>query len=121
MKEISPERKALYHVGMALGLLGFCMFISAFFVREARPLSSANVDAEILRRVARGERNIVIGAPGPQKTIGEQMGMRAIPGMLICVAGFVLMGIGSSGVAGAGLVLDPQKAAKRAQILEPAV
>lgn len=102
--EISHERKTAYYLGMVLIGLGVLLFISNFFT-----MGGSRIDAPP-------------GSPEWSKQFdqkfadhGRQMDnsmYRAIGGMALMVAGGFLMQVGKVGLAGAGVVLDPQQARK---------
>ena len=85
--EISPGRKALYYTGLGLTALGILLFLIGFVSGIA--------------------------------SFGEPLGMMdglpgsfALPfvGIALAMAGGVMQHIGARGLAGSGLVLDPEKA-----------
>lgn len=88
-RSISPERKTIYYVGMALLVIGFLTFGSVFVSGALNFGNFQNFEAR-----------------------GRSMAMRAILGMGLIIAGGVCMGIGTRGLAGSGVVLDPEKARK---------
>jgi hypothetical protein len=88
MAKITKERKTAYYIGMAMIFIGFLLFISVFFA-VARFM---NNPMSLMNR-------------GPSFT-------NSILGMIIMIAGFIIMSIGAKGTAGSGFVLDPEKARK---------
>jgi hypothetical protein len=106
--EISPERKAAYYGGMVLMGLGFLLFISNFFFVAGKmgepdkrpPLGSPEWHEQFDKRSAESGR------------FGQGMMFRALGGMGLIVLGGFLMRVGAAGLAGSGVVLDPQKARK---------
>jgi hypothetical protein len=85
MAKISKERKATYYVGIGLVVIGFLLFISVFFFAAGfmnDPFSS--------------------GRTPPFSN--------AVIGMVLIIAGSLIMTIGAKGAAGSGLLLDPEKA-----------
>lgn len=89
MAKISNERKATYYIGMGMMILGFILFISVFF-----SVASFMNDP-----------------------FGGSFGMNRAPsfinpviGMVLMIAGSVVMNIGAKGTAGSGIILDPEKA-----------
>lgn len=88
-REISPDRKLLYYGGMGCSIVGGLLFLSTFVTGCA---NFGNFDH--FEERARGE-----------------MG-RAIGGMVLLIIGGALMNAGRAGLAGSGIVLDPQKARK---------
>lgn len=87
--QISPERQMLYYAGMALTGVGLLLFISVFFTAAA---NFGNFDD--FKGRTRSEMS------------------RAITGMALVFVGGFMMKIGAAGLAGAGVVLDPEKARK---------
>lgn len=84
MAKISNERKATYYVGLGMIVIGFILFISVFFSAA----SSMN--------------DPFMSGPPP---FGN-----AVLGMVLIIAGGIIMSIGARGAAGSGLLLDPEKA-----------
>src|SRR4051812_2125058 len=88
-RQIPPERQKLYYAGMALAGVGFLLFLSVFVTAIA---NFGNFDD--FAGQARSE------------------GFRAIGGMVLMMAGAALMNVGAKGLAGSGVVLDPQRGRK---------
>ena len=89
-RQISDDRKAAYYIGMILMGIGFLMFISVFFT------------------VFSGMGNpIAMDNPGG---LFASFGIRAVGGMVLMIAGGALKGLGARGLAGSGVLLDPEKA-----------
>lgn len=86
-RQISPGRQVVFYFGVGLSVLGFVVFISVFF-------SAAGGMGE-MRGVESGMSSMM---------------MRAIAGMVMMMVGGVMTGIGRMGLAGAGVVLDPELA-----------
>lgn len=89
MAKISKERKATYYIGLGMVVLGFILFISVFFSM----------------------------ASFMNKPFGGSFGMDEVPsfmnaiiGMVLMIAGTVVMNIGARGAAGSGVILDPDRA-----------
>jgi hypothetical protein len=80
--KISSGRKATYYIGIGMIVLGVILFFSVFFF-------------------AIGSFN------NPWKTPPFQ---NAVIGMILMIAGSVLLNIGAKGAAGSGMILDPEKA-----------
>lgn len=78
--QVSEGRKTLYYLGMGLAVLGVILFFSAFFT---------GMSAD----------------PWDQTGFGTP-----IAGFAMIFIGSILMGIGRLGLAGSGVVLDPEKA-----------
>lgn len=81
--KISDERKALYYIGLGLIILGFILFISAFFTFGSDDIFFEGTSSFMARPLV---------------------------GMICMIIGSVLMNIGEKGTAGSGLILDPEKA-----------
>ncbi len=92
-KHISEGRKIAYYIGMGLMVLGGILFVSTFvtFAMHFGDFSNfaSNAKSEMLR---------------------------AFGGMAFLIVGGIIRGIGAQGLAGSGVVLDPDKAR---QDLEP--
>jgi hypothetical protein len=86
-RQISPERKAIFYIGLAVAAIGFLCFISVF-------ISDA----------------LNFGDFTDFKERNRSEGIRAVLGMLMIVAGFIIALIGRRGLAGVGLKLDPEEA-----------
>jgi hypothetical protein len=85
--QINQSRQATYYLGMALMVIGILMFLSVF-------LSGA----------------MAMNAPfGQEPNMLSFMG-RAVGGMVLTAAGRGLMAVGARGLAGSGVVLDPDRA-----------
>ena len=85
---ISTERKAVYTAGMVVTGIGVLLFLS-FFIGLA-----ANM-----------------GDLGPG--VGDRMAgiaIRPVLGMVLMIAGGAMMTVGAKGLAGSGLILDPDRA-----------
>jgi len=85
-RTIPPERQTLYYVGMAISVLGLLSFGSTFL---SVALNFGNFDNFEAR--------------------GRSMALRAFGGMAMIIIGGVLSNIGTKGIAGSGLVLDPKR------------
>jgi len=88
-KQIPPERQTIYYVGMALTGLGGLLFISTFFTAAANFGDFSNFEEK-----------------------AQSQMFCAVSGMVLMIAGGLVMSIGANGWAGSGLVLDPKKARK---------
>lgn len=88
-KQIPPERKSLYYLGMILSGVGLLLFLSTFVTFMANFGNFDNFEAR-----ARSE------------------GFRALGGMILLMIGGFLMNVGAKGWAGSGIVLDPEKGRK---------
>lgn len=86
-RQISPERKAIFYIGMAVGVIGFLCFISTFFSAASSFGDFSNFEQR-----------------------GRSMGTRSVVGMVMMIAGGIMANIGRKGLAGAGVKLDPEEA-----------
>jgi hypothetical protein len=86
-RQISDERKAAYYIGMGLTVVGALLFFSVFV---SGAMNFGNFDNFDQR--------------------GRSMAARAVSGMALLIVGAVIRGIGAQGVAGSGVVIDPEKA-----------
>ena len=92
-KQISEARKTAFYLGMGMMIIGGILFASTFvtFATHFGDFSNFESDAK--------------------------SGMfRAFGGMALLIIGGIVRGIGAQGLAGSGVVLDPEKAR---QELEP--
>lgn len=86
-KKISPDRKAIYYLGIALVVVGFLMFIGTMF----SGMASFGDFTDFENRT-------------------RNMGMTALGGMVLMIVGGIVSSIGARGWAGSGIVLDPSQA-----------
>ena len=86
-QQISDERKTAYYLGMVLMLIGGLMFFSVFITGAMNFGNFSNFEAN-----ARSSM------------------VRAIGGMALIFIGGLIRGIGARGLAGSGVVLDPEQA-----------
>jgi hypothetical protein len=84
---ISPERKTLFRAGQITAAIGFLTFLSVFVSGALHFGDFSNFESD-----------------------ARSMGLRAVGGMFLMVAGFAMIVIGAAGAAGSGLNLDPDKA-----------
>lgn len=89
--KISPERKTAFYLGTALMAIGLLLVLSTFF-------SFANHLGDGFRTDFESRSRSVI--------------FRAVGGMALMVLGGFIRGIGARGLAGSGVVLDPEQAEK---------
>jgi hypothetical protein len=90
-KRISEERQAAYYIGQGVMILGGLLFASSFVTFL---VSIANLDS--LQRHFGG--------------YFFAFGLQGVGGMGLLIVGSIIRGIGSRGLAGSGVVLDPEKA-----------
>ena len=88
--EIPPQRKMLYNIGTALMVLGGLLCVVGFITFASEGMSSVH------------SMTINSGAPSGF--------MMVVIGMLLLAGGSIVQRIAARGVAGSGLVLDPEKA-----------
>lgn len=86
-KLISDERKTAYYVGMGLIVIGFLMFFSVFITAAMN-----------------------FGDFGNFESNARSSMFRAFGGMALIIVGGVIRGVGAQGLAGSGVLLDPEKA-----------
>lgn len=86
-KKISEERQAAYYLGLGLMILGGLLFASTFFTFATHFGDFSNFESN-----AKSDM------------------FRALGGMALLFIGGIIRGIGAQGVAGSGVVLDPEKA-----------
>ena len=105
-RQISPERKTLYYIGMTLGVIGILLFVSAFFsvVGNSGPFGSNTIRVEGVGGIEGYEITGVRVNDGPPSFV-----FRAFCGIGLVALGGVLMTVGSKGVAGSGIILDPEQ------------
>ena len=86
-KHISEERKTAYYLGMGLMILGGILFASTFvtFAMNFGDFSHFESDAKSTM-------------------------FRAFGGMALLILGGIVRGIGARGLAGSGVILDPEQA-----------
>lgn len=84
-KQISEQRKTAYYLGMILMVVGGLLFFSVFITAATNFGKFDNFGAD-----ARSSM------------------LRAICGMALVFGGVVIRGIGARGLAGSGVVLDPE-------------
>lgn len=87
-KKISKERKLSFYIGTGLIVIGFVLFISVFFSFFAVFQNSMNDFGD----------NVMTPF------------LRAPIGIVLIICGTFLRNIGSRGLAGSGVILDPEKA-----------
>ena len=86
-KRISEQRKTAYYVGMLLMVIGRLLFLSVFVTSAMNFGKFDNFGAR-----------------------GRSSAGRAVGGMVLLIAGGLVRGIGARGLAGSGVVLDPERA-----------
>lgn len=92
-RQISDERKTAYYLGMILMIIGGLLFFSVFITGAMNFGNFDNFGAQVRSSV-----------------------FRAVGGMALMIIGAIVRGVGAQGLAGSGVVLDPDKAR---QDLEP--
>lgn len=86
--QFSPQRKAAFYFGSALMYLGALLFFSTF-VTFAMHFGDFSSDF---------------------KNVGQSVFLRAFSGILLLTLGSMVRTIGARGLAGSGIILDPQQA-----------
>ena len=89
-KQIPPERKKTYYIGIAVIVIGFICFISTMF---SDALSSSGGPQGFGQFEQRAHSGMV----------------RCLIGSLMIIAGFFMVRIGRMGLAGSGIKLDPEQ------------
>lgn len=92
--ELDPWRKFLYYGGMVVTGIGILLFLSVFvtgFLDVGRSMGP-------------------MGSFGAFQRSGQSMFGRAFLGVVLSAVGQVMRAIGAKGLAGSGVVLDPQQA-----------
>lgn len=87
VRDISPERKTAYYLGTAMSGLGLLMFLSSFVVFIAN-----------------------FGDFGNFRSMARTTGFLSFGGLVLLIVGGGVAGVGRSGLAGSGLLLDPRRA-----------
>jgi hypothetical protein len=88
-RNLSDERKAAYYIGMVISVIGLLLFLSNFVIFAVH-----------------------FGAPDLGPGFGRGFALRGFGGFMLIVAGQVLRGLGARGLAGSGVILDPQRERK---------
>src|ERR1043165_2154425 len=86
-RQIPPERKRVFYIGVVVGVIGFLCFFSVFV--------SAALNFGDFSNFKERARSMVI---------------RAVVGMVMMIGGSIIAGIGRTGLAGSGIKLDPEEA-----------
>lgn len=86
-RDVGEARKAAYYVGMIMMIAGFLSFFSVFVTGAMNFGDFSNFDSD-----------------------ARSSAMRAVLGMALMIGGGVVRSIGARGLAGSGVVLDPQAA-----------
>jgi len=86
-RQIPPERKAIFYVGLIVSVIGILSFLSTFLSFAAHFGDFTNFEQR-----------------------GSSMMMRAVIGMVMMIAGGLLSGVGKAGLAGSGITLDTEQA-----------
>jgi len=92
-KQISQERKTAFYLGMVLMVLGGLLFLSVFITGALNFGDFSNFEAD-----------------------SRSSMLRAISGIVLLALGSIIRSIGARGLAGSGVVLNPEQAR---QELEP--
>jgi len=88
-RKIPPERQTLYYVGMGLTLLGVISFFSVFITSAMNFGNFQDFDGQV-----------------------QSAAFRAVGGMILMMIGTACSNIAAKGLAGSGIVLDPEQARK---------
>jgi hypothetical protein len=93
-KTIPPERQMAYYLGLGMMVIGFLLFFSVFIT------SCQHFGDQSPHDFGRFASN------------AKSSMFRALAGMGLIIAGGIVRGIGARGLAGSGVVLDPEQARK---------
>ncbi|MGB4185274.1 MAG: zinc ribbon domain-containing protein [Caldicoprobacterales bacterium] len=105
MAKVSKERKIAYYIGMGMIVLGFILFISTFF-DVARFMNNP-----FFGDISTNDSIIDTYTYRHHSHMGSGISFtKSVIGMVLIIAGFLIMNVGARGKAGSGLILDPQKA-----------
>ena len=86
-RDVSEGRKTIFVLGQVISVLGLLSFGSVFVTAVLNFGNFNHFDGQV-----------------------RSFGLRLFGGIAMIMAGSVLMGIGKAGLAGSGVVLDPQRA-----------
>jgi hypothetical protein len=86
-RQIPPERRQIYYIGLGVTIVGFLSFISVFITGALHFGDFSNFAAQARSAV-----------------------LRAVVGMVLIIAGGFMTRIGRMGLSGSGLKLDPEEA-----------
>jgi hypothetical protein len=86
-KQISPERRFVYYLGLVFIVSGFALFGSTFVTFITNFGNFDNFEGQAISGMA-----------------------RAFGGIALIVVGGILMNVGARGIAGSGIILDPESA-----------
>ena len=113
----------MYHGGMLLTVVGFLLFVSVFFsgFSSGRSPSESVIIVEPSQRELVEKTRDIIGVPANARIVTSDSPnayrteranpiSNALWGMGLMVVGGMLMSFGSRGLAGSGVILDPQQA-----------
>lgn len=101
-KQISEERKIAYYLGIGLMVIGALLFLSVFI---SVAMSNGNVDCMTnLHSVAD------LHIKNDFASDISSYALRSIFGLTLFFIGMIVKNIGARGLAGSGVMLDPEKA-----------
>jgi hypothetical protein len=92
-RDVSTERKAAYYLGTAFQVVGLLLFLSVFVTGAMHFGDSSQFDAEV-----------------------KSSAFRAFGGMVVAIVGGMIRKVGARGLAGSGVVLDPERARHEAGV-----
>ncbi|NND98082.1 MAG: zinc ribbon domain-containing protein [Pirellulaceae bacterium] len=86
-RKISDQRKTAFYVGTGISLVGLLMFLSIFVTAAMSFGDFTNFDSQV-----------------------SSFGFRAVGGMILMMVGQAIRAVGARGLAGSGMMLDPEQA-----------
>lgn len=101
-RQLSAGRKAAYYAGTGVVLLGYALFISVFVTLFMRVREITDYVNHACTHFFDSRARVI-----PE--FGSEM-LRGFLGAALVVAGNALRSVGARGLAGSGIVLDPEKA-----------
>jgi hypothetical protein len=90
-RRISEERRTAYKIGLGMMIAGGVVFASSFLTTLVAIADLSNLDRHF-------------------GTCFFLFGLQGFGGMALLIVGSIIRGVGARGLAGSGVVLDPEKA-----------
>ena len=91
-REISEGRKTAYYIGSGMALIGLLTFLSVFVTTALNFGDFTNFDSDM-----------------------RSTSLRAVIGMGLLISGAAVRSVGARGLAGSGVVLDPERARREVE------